>query len=584
MPPAVYITYFELFDRHPSLDELKTIIRELNARETVVSCARLNTMFRSAVEQGSRAMVEFQAWFTKNFLDSDTRERLMTRFGTADPSGRPVCHPLQLLNIMRQAFIVFNGDEDAPREYNQNQLGLACLMMNDLFCSPEEREDIRTGSESDRKRHLRTQLLPALEISRLGDFRNLYIRSYFIYYIALQQKPVMEKIRKECEELDLAQEFQRSIGIPLIVWLNLVTGLYTVLIKHSLKEFATAQGICIVNRKTIITNPKLTFEQIDRFFDLLSMNFTEMQSEFQKDRQVDDRFDLTPFMVKPFLNLAPDLYICSDLGLLLEKLNNGPYYLITDRLPRCERKKVFKAWGFLFEAYVNWLLEPLSGRNGANYYSDTHWEDDGSNSFDAVFVKSRVVIALEFKSGFLKQTARYSNDVDQLEIDVEKKIAVGCRQLARDISQLFPEAGSARVLKDIPIPGNTLWVLPVLVVQDLALRTPFINEFLNKRFQLNLKEHPVKACVEVLPLNVIQISDLETLVEMADGSNLSIWGFLQRRCREDPSMARELFELIEELPEAKKPPSSARFNEIFSQSLDEMCANLFCEIPPEQRR
>jgi hypothetical protein len=73
MPPAVYITYFELFDRHPSLDELKTIIRELNARETVVSCARLNTMFRSAVEQGSRAMVEFQAWFTKNFLDSDTR-------------------------------------------------------------------------------------------------------------------------------------------------------------------------------------------------------------------------------------------------------------------------------------------------------------------------------------------------------------------------------------------------------------------------------------------------------------------------------------------------------------------------------
>ena len=81
-----------------------------------------------------------------------------------------------------------------------------------------------------------------------------------------------------------------------------------------------------------------------------------------------------------------------------------------------------------------------------------------------------MVVLMEYKSGFLRQDARYSNDVTKFMNDMNTKIGVGCKQLARDISSLFPDVGKAKKRLDgVPIPSNAEWAMPVMVVQDLML-------------------------------------------------------------------------------------------------------------------
>jgi len=335
--------------------------------------------------------------------------------------------------------------------------------------------------------------------------------------------------------------------------------------------------IFLTNRQTLLQDSNLTKAQIDSFFDILSMSFDELRLEMQKERPVDERLDIVPFKAKPFFVTSLDNYACLDLGLLSEKLHNGPYFVLSNKFPEKERWKVFNAWGFIFEFYVGWLLESLNGRHSSVLYSDTCWEDDNRRAFDALFVKKRMVVAMEFKGGFLAQNVRYSNDLATFMNALQTRIGTGCHQLARDITALFPERGAGRKLKDLAVPSNTLFVLPVLVVQDLMLRTPFINYFLNQQFQLERATFPVRHGIEVLPLTVVQITDLENLVEMAEAFDLDVMNFFHRRCQEDKEMLGDIQDFISAIPEAKQERLSARFQEIFEKSSDEMCAMLFRE-------
>jgi hypothetical protein len=120
---------------------------------------------------------------------------------------------------------------------------------------------------------------------------------------------LLSRIKKECGGLDIEKDFETHFGITLMGWLS------------------------------------LNQAQIDNFFDMLSSSFEELPAEIRKERKVDGRFDLVPFKSKPFFEASPDTYACVDFGLLTEKLHNGPYFLLSNKLPTDERWKVFNAWG-----------------------------------------------------------------------------------------------------------------------------------------------------------------------------------------------------------------------------------------------
>jgi len=584
--PATYFTYRELFDRIPTKEELVSIVRGLNPFHTALLTARLSAMFRHSLwskhPQDAKSVEKFQYWFATVFLDLETRQRLEARFGNQDPARRPVFHPLQFLQLMKLTLSLGEGDETArpdTSEFHRYQFGTACLMVNDLFLTEEEQQNLKVGNVDDRRKQLMLQWLASFEVSNPTSPRNLLFRSYATFRIVLRDSDLLTKIDKECGALNIEQDFETHFGITLMGFLSLVFGVQTMLLMNTQDDLLNQSERFLVNRKTILQDTTLTQVQIDNFFDLLSMSFEELRAEVRKERPVDERIDLVPFKSKSFFVTAPDNYACIDFAFVTEKMHNGPYFLLANKLPEDQRWKVFNAWGLLFEAYVNWLLRGLNGRHSALFFSDTHWED-GEKSFDAVFVKKRMVAVFEHKGGFLRQDARYANNLEKFTNDLQSKIGVGCKQLARHIGALFPETGTARRLRGVSVPSNTLHVLPVLVVQDLMLRTPFINYFLNQRFQAERSESPTKKGIEVLPLNVVQVTELENLAEMAEAFDFDVLHFLHRRCQISSDMLLELGDAIAAIPEKKLDRLSARFKEIYRRSEEEMCALLFKD-PPE---
>jgi hypothetical protein len=233
------------------------------------------------------------------------------------------------------------------------------------------------------------------------------------------------------------------------------------------------------------------------------------------------------------------------------------------------------AWGLVFEAYVNWLLKSLDGQDSAVFYPNTHWSD-GSKTFDAVLLRKKVLVVFEHKGGFLRQDARYSSDVGAFMSDLDLKISEGCIQLARDVGGLFPENGPGKKLEGVPIPTDTFCILPVLIVQDIILRTPFVNYFLNQRFEVEIGRFPTRSDLKVLPLNVIQITQLESLVEMAETFGLDFIDTMFKRCNMDPVMGVDLQDFMSQaIPEARQKRCSKRFEEIMDKSDEEMTRILF---------
>jgi len=270
-----------------------------------------------------------------------------------------------------------------------------------------------------------------------------------------------------------------------------------------------------------------------------------------------------PFKARPLIEVQTDKFLCTDIGFLIEKMHSGVYWAIFDGLSEADRPRLFKAWGILFEEYVNWFLTDRALKNPLLFYPAPKWRD-GSECFDGAFVQDSRFTPMEYKGGFIKIEARYSGNPNAFESDLNLKIAEGCQQLATKIQALFnADSEKRKSLKDIPLDHITR-VIPVLVVQDHILRGPFINWRLNDLFNDRLDRTQLRPNVIVDSMNLVGIQDLETMAESGEGGTYDILHGLQLRCFKDPEMRSDLHNFLMAIPEYGTG-KSARIEKILAQ-------------------
>ena len=113
------------------------------------------------------------------------------------------------------------------------------------------------------------------------------------------------------------------------------------------------------------------------------------------------------------------------------------------------------AWGILFERYANWWAQGRTFKSAMTFYPFPTWDSQASGrrkqrksaeeeAFDAVILQESRFVVLEYKGGFLSLEAKYSLNIRLLLRDLNKKIAKGCRQLARNIGELFGYCSGAK--------------------------------------------------------------------------------------------------------------------------------------------
>jgi hypothetical protein len=509
-----------------------------------------------------------------SLLDDETLGRLKSRFGNLHTADRPIFHSLQILNLLRLVIQHCIGrDNPMVDDIAKYRVGTAALMMSDFLLNEEDRTSLASGTKENVTQTLMVQASGPFEIQNSAGISHIVYRAQIVFQDLLKRKTVLDRIKKECSGFDIEQEFYRIVGIGLDHWLYLLVAFYAYLLHYIDQDGNRHRDHLIIDRIRFKGESQVDQTEIDLLLKHISATPQELADLFKSGRQTDCRFDFTPFMSNPLIELYPGKFFCTDLGFLADKMYSGVYWAINDGLGSKDRPKLFKAWGILFEEYVNSFLSERKFNEPLAFWPRPQWRD-GTESFDGAFMQDSRFMPIEYKGGLLKTEARYSGKRDSFEADLDLKIGEGCRQLARKIESLFSrDVSSRKRLRDVPTDHITR-IVPVLVVQDSILRGPLINWMLNKSFKAILNRDQLRPEVAVESLTLVSIHELEAMAESAEAGTFDIFHGLQLRCFNDPDMVSDLHNFLLNVPGYGKGKSE-RVNRTIDDQFSELNKYLF---------
>ena len=132
---------------------------------------------------------------------------------------------------------------------------------------------------------------------------------------------------------------------------------------------------------------------------------------------------------------------------------------------------------------------------------------------DIAVCGSETLILLECKASLLHAQAKFSGDAGKFYKNLKDKFIEpkGVRQLWNAIQTM----GHTEKEKRCKVAGIDIFrvkrIYPVLVISDRIFSLPSLNQFLDSEFQRFVKRNDLKKHLEIMPLTVLTIEDLELL-------------------------------------------------------------------------
>jgi len=442
--------------------------------------------------------------------------------------SRLILHRHQLLLVAKEALL--NCPEQGKLPSPGDDLLRIFLMASD---HTNYKTSNRTDSIAERSKD-------DDEVVRLiGEFFLSLQASRFNSYLPRLVRPllILSHICEPSDPFDLSALFERATGLSLKQYFSLVfaTGPAKAT-QHSVEAFAQNPDVLGV-QKAWFVGSKITESQAQAFLrdvSLTPVEFADFASTLSKGPN-----DFTVFKERPMIQLG-DRYYAIDLYFLAEKNEASLFWRINDSLGKVEREKFHSFWGYLFQRYVDWVMnQSVDGRRN-QFVSTVHYQDEPNREVcDGLVICKDGVVLLEDKGGMFTAAAKYGGDVQKLKIEIEEKLVhpKGVAQLARAVINLFgPEARRVRGLDLSLVPK----VVPLLIVRDEAGGAFMLNAYLNKRFQQMIQGYRFSAIVT--PLFCISADDFERVSGYLKDKALT--EILEGRYRPDKEL-RSSFGLVE---------------------------------------
>ena len=213
--------------------------------------------------------------------------------------------------------------------------------------------------------------------------------------------------------------------------------------------------------------------------------------------------------------------MCIDIGFLLEKLETGVFWIIRNQLEEERRGKgeeIIQLWGQVFEDYAASIIE-----RGINAQTPSSMERyilrpkyaqrQQAECTDIAVCGNDTLILLECKAPLLSAQTKFSGNFLHLRKGLKNKIieGKGIEQLWNAIQSLgHTNKHKRREVEGIDI-SQVKKIYPVLVLPDRIFSIPLMNRFLDAEFQRLVKYKDLKDYLEVMPLTVLTIANLESL-------------------------------------------------------------------------
>lgn len=580
---AVFLTWKELFDQSPSEQEVVGVLRTMNRESTVVLLSRMGIhLFLDQSRQDASETIYLQGFLISNFFDLEILGRWKTRMPGAKIDYRRAFHPQQILTILKWTLLhalPVGGLEPDRDKDARFALGRCLLKTNDLLMTKQMAAAIAQDrrSASPLRKYLRLQLAVGSgnEVFNPPPVPNGAVRSKTIFEEIIKQTPVA---------IDLSDLLNQQTGVSLDSYIDLTFGALAAYMGRTPKQLIEDASLAVLNPKTFF-GASVPIETTERFWKMESNTLEELKETLATPSDLVPHKDFTAFRMKPFLQLDSGGLICPNPGFIQEKLEIGLFWTIVNSLDGENRKKAFDTWGLLFETYVNQTFQGMVATEERYFIRpDFKEKKHHHEAFDGILLSDQVCAAVECKGGFLPNSAKYADNVEQFLRELEKKFGTesgaGVEQLARKIGYVFAaHPAQSRELENIDVSAVRI-VVPVLVVQDSFVSSMFTVPWLAKSFRDLVRKKSISNKVVLTSLLVLHVEDVESIQTYIKSGHFSVADcLLYVGKRGDPGLSQPVFDFADVfrqfLEERNVQPVKAGSDHRFDEMVDRVTLRLF---------
>ena len=486
-----------------SEEHLTKILRSFNLRETVITLARINLLL-----QRSENLRECESIFRNAFCS----RILHTEIDLRALSEGIIFNRQSTLSLLNKS--AANSDPCSTRTPDatvdtRNELVRCYLIANGLF--DEESLDFGDGSLTERRSRSPAGFMPSFEYaihvspSPWPRIRKSIVRS----------ADFLVRLRAKARNFDVDDIFyQATAGLTLQDYQCLIFGMISMVLSHS-QEDVLKGYVGIID----IESPQSLAPLYQKLLKSVSIPIDKLTSALMAEtaRSLPNEFRL--WRKYPLLGISDDKIICMDVGFLADKLETGAFWIICNKLNNETYGKgadIIGLSGEIFEEYAASIIkrgiDPQTLPNSETCVVSPKFNQKEEKECTDIAVKGReTLILLECKAPLLSAKTKFGNNPLEFHAGIERSVIKGIRQLCNAIHILCSRNESEKqTLRDIDISGVKK-IYPVLVLAEPTFTFPTMSGFLNSEFQRFTKENPEKKELEIMPLTVMTIDEIEDL-------------------------------------------------------------------------
>lgn len=480
--------------------DLTEILRSFNFADLLITLARINLYL-----QRSKDIFECNRVLKTAYCCHYLRRKIKQRGFEA----HNIFNRWSTLRILSESVNVSDPEktvEPSPVVDVGTDLGQCYLIANGL----SEVETIDHGSEitDEQRGETLVGMMPAFEYANYSSPWNLVQKSL------VRSEQFIARLQQPSSNFDANDAFARATGLSFQDYQHLILGILRVPLNYSPSEISEGTVGFIGTKPSADLTPLY-----GKLLQHICISIDELVNKAKNTQSLPNEFSL--WRKYPLVKISEDKIMCVDIGFLMDKLETGVFWIVQNQLKKDQKgkeKNIFDLRGPVFEDYAGSIikrgikLQPLS-RMETFVISPVYNEEQDNQCTDIAVCSREILILIECKAHILSSKAKFSGNFSELHNVIKSKIIApnGKNQLWNAIRNLgHADESKRRQVNDFDM-SRIRKIFPVLVLSDRVFSLTFMNRFFDMEFQRFVNLDELKDDLEIMPLTVLTIDNLEDL-------------------------------------------------------------------------
>lgn len=258
--------------------------------------------------------------------------------------------------------------------------------------------DFLSVDETSNSLNLNERRIFTHEWLRHGQFNRYFGNSTETLAKLARQKIIISDILPKYFE-DVHSAFQEAMGISLPRYFEVLS----LFISHFHK--GTQPGNHWLDKDSFTSNVKVNHKDIEKVLDHWLVSPEEYQiicDKWRKERNDMGElplYDYVPLRSRPFIEARPGGLICAVPSFVFSKIEDEPFFILSEFLTGTERNRFHTALGYAYEEYANGLVERIvrNGKSGEWNVKPNPYLTKGEELTDSYLQRGTTAIVFEHK-------------------------------------------------------------------------------------------------------------------------------------------------------------------------------------------